>query len=51
MYVFICNFCVWYVYQEIIMQTATPIKTKQTHDITSDSWWSVQNQMFALLDV
>ena len=33
MYVFICNFCVWYnVYQEIIMQTATQTKTKQTQD-------------------
>ena len=32
MYVFICNFCVWYnVHKEIIMQTATQTKTKQTH--------------------
>ena len=36
MYVFICNFCVWYnVHKEIIMQTATQTNTctKQTHYI------------------
>ena len=34
MYVFICNFCVWYnVYKEIIMQTATQTKTKEKNYI------------------
>ena len=44
---------VWYnVHKEIIMQTATQTKTKQSlKHITLDSWWSVQNQIFALFDV
>ena len=34
MYVFICNFCVWYnVYKEIILQTSTQTKTKQPNYI------------------
>ena len=28
-----------------------PLKQRLSNQITSDSWWSVQDQMFALLDV
>ena len=49
MYVFIGNFCVWYyVYKKIIMQKL-PLKQRLSRQITSDSCWSVRNQMFALL--
>ena len=41
---------VWYnVHKEIIMQTAT--QQRLSKHITLDSWWSVQNQIFALFDV
>ena len=45
MYVFICKFCVWYnVCKEIIMQTATQTKTKQTNNIRLEQSYPVQTK-------